>query len=106
MKLSVIERLTLLGVLPGQGNLITIKIIARLREELSFDEEEHKVLKFREVDDGKRMRWEEPYPHKDVEFGAKAISIVYDSLKVMDDKEALGEQHLSLCEKFGYPEEE
>ena len=106
MKLSVIERLTLLGILPEQGNLMTIKIVSKLREELSFDEAEHAALQFRPSEDGKRLQWNMPHPDKDVEIGLKATSIIYETLRKADDNEQLTEQHLSLCEKFGYPEKE
>jgi hypothetical protein len=106
MLLSVVERLTLLGILPEQGNLTTIKIVARLREELSFDEQEHARLNFRPSDDGQRVQWDiTGSMEKDIEIGPKALGVVYDALKALDDKEALTAQHLSLCEKFGYPEE-
>jgi len=106
MKLSVIERLTLLGILPEQGNLMTIKIVSKLREELSFDEAEHAALQFRPSEDGKQIQWNMPHPDKDIEIGLKATSIVYELLRKMNDAEELREQHLSLCEKFGYPENE
>jgi hypothetical protein len=106
MLLSVVERLTLLSILPEQGNLTIIKIVARLREELSFDEQEHAKLNFRPSDDGQRVQWDiTGSMEKDVEIGPKALGVVYDALKALDDKEALTAQHLSLCEKFGYPEE-
>ena len=106
MLLSVVERLTLLSILPEQGNLTTIKIVARLREELSFDEAEHKRLNFHQDDDGKRLMWDMNGPmEKDVEMGPKAMGVVYDALKALDDKEILTAQHIPLCEKFGYPED-
>ena len=106
MFLSVVERLTLLSILPEQGNLTTIKIVARLREDLSFDEAEHTALNFRPSDDGKQLLWNAAgMVEKDVEVGPKALGVVHDALKVLDDKETLTAQHLSLCEKFGYPEE-
>jgi len=106
MKLSVIERLTLLGILPEQGSLMTIKIVSKLREELSFDEEEHATLQFQPSEDGKRLQWNMPYPDKDVKIGVKAISIIYEALRTADENERLTEQHLPLCEKFEYPENE
>ena len=107
MLLSVLERLTLLSILPEQGNLTTIKIVARLREDLSFDEAEHAKLNFRSDDDGKRLVWDiADTMEKDIEIGPKAMGVVHDALKALDDKETLTAQHLPLCEKFGYPEDE
>lgn len=104
MLLSVLERLTLLSILPEKGNLTTIQIVARLRENLSFTEKEHKVLQFREEGEGdkKQLRWT-PIPDAEVEVGLKAVSIVHDVLKALDDAESLTPQHISLCEKFDYP---
>jgi len=105
MKVSVVERLVLLGMLPQQGNLMTIKIVSRLREELSFDEADHKALQFKEKEDTGFVTWKEPYPEKEIEIGKKATSIIYKLLRELDEEEKLNAQHLSLCDKFGYPEE-
>jgi len=106
MFLSVVERLTLLGILPEQGSLTTIKIVARLREDLSFDEAEHARLNFRPSDDGQRVQWDiTGSMEKDVEIGPKALGAVYDALKALDEQEKLTAQHISLCEKFSYPED-
>lgn len=40
MELSVSERLTLLNVIPKQGNIVTYRLILALREALSFSEDE------------------------------------------------------------------
>jgi len=106
MLLSVVERLTLLSILPEQGNLTTIKIVARLREDLSFDEAEHTALNFRPSDDGKQLLWNAAgMVEKDVEMGPKAMGVVYDALKALDEQEKLTAQHIPLCEKFSYPED-
>ena len=45
MKLDVGERIRLLGILPEKGNLLTLKIVRELRDDLSFSEKEHKDFK-------------------------------------------------------------
>ena len=42
MKLTIVERLKLLEALPAQEDILTIKILRKLRETLSFSEEELK----------------------------------------------------------------
>lgn len=42
MKLTIIERLKLLDLLPREGNRLNLKIMRKLRESLSFSEEELK----------------------------------------------------------------
>ena len=47
MKLNVTERITLIGELPASGSFATLKLVRKLKESLSFSEEEHKNLCFR-----------------------------------------------------------
>lgn len=49
MKLIVFERINLLSILPVQGDFTSLKIIRKLREDLSCDEQENKVLQFKDV---------------------------------------------------------
>ena len=44
MKLTTIERLKLAEMLPGADNILTLKIARKLRESLSFSEEELKLM--------------------------------------------------------------
>ena len=48
--LSVKDRLMLLGILPAESNLTTIRIVRELREGLSFSEGEHKDLQMVQKD--------------------------------------------------------
>lgn len=97
MKLSILERLILLGTLPREGNFTTIKIIRKLRETLSFSEEEHKKLQFK--DDNDRLTWAMDF-EKDVVIGEKATDTIIESLKKLDEQKKLTEEHFSLYEKF------
>lgn len=100
MILSVYERLTLLNILPVQGDLTTVRIVRQLREALSFDEAEHAALQFRV--DGQQVQWRtEAEHHKDVDIGVKAMAIIHDVLDKLNRDKKLTEAHLTLCEKFG-----
>lgn len=44
MKLNIWERLKLLEILPNEGNRLNLKIMRKLRESLSFSEEELKSI--------------------------------------------------------------
>ena len=132
MKLTVVERITLINSLPAKGNFLTLKIVRKLTESLSFNEEEHKKLGFREeyicpncqesvyasvmvkcgkcdVDMGRTgmVSWnpEEEF-EKEVHIGDKAKAIIVEALKALDGNKALAEQHMSLYEKFIGEEEE
>ena len=103
MKLNVLERLLLLGLLPAEGDLTTIRIVRTLREELSFNEEDHAKLNFRTivVDDKSNLQWDDGViEDKEFELGAKAQGVIVDALNKLEDAGKVTEQHISLFDKF------
>ena len=60
MKLSVMERMMLLNILPPTGTFANLKVLRIAREALSFDDKEHKALNIRYEGEGDRaqMRWD------------------------------------------------
>lgn len=55
MKLSVMERLILLNLLPNEGNFTNLKLLRVAREVLSFTEDENKALNFHQ--EGDQVKW-------------------------------------------------
>jgi hypothetical protein len=99
MILTVHNRVTLLNVLPEKGDFSTLKIVRKLREDLSFSEDELKVLCLTQCDN--RITWKTDCdPEKDVAIGEKATDIIICALKALDDKKELTQQHFDLYEKF------
>jgi len=99
MKLNVLERLLLLGLLPAEGDLTTIRIVRQLREELSFNEQEHAALQFTQND--KNLNWKDGVvDDKEFEFGAKAHGVIVDTLNKLQESKKVTEQHISLFDKF------
>ena len=91
----------LMGVLPTESNFVTLKIIRKLMSDLSFTEEEHKVLKFQTVGQNS-VSWDnvkEKGPIE-IEIGEKAMDLIIEQLKSMDEKKKLTESHFSLYEKI------
>lgn len=106
MTLTVSERVLLLNILPGEGDVLSLRIIRKLREALSFSEEEHAALNLKH--DGGFIHWNakaaaDAAP-KNVELGPKAQELIADALKQMSAQKKLREEHLGLWEKF-VPEE-
>ena len=98
-ELTVLERLVLLGALPKEGDFVTLKLVRKLRENLSFDEAEIKELNF--VQDGDQVRWNEPANIiKRINIGEKMSDLIQGVLKKLDDEKKLREDHFSLYEKF------
>ena len=100
-ELSVLERLVLLSFLPKEGDFTTIKLLRKLRENLSFDEEEHKKLVF--VQEGDQVRWNEDVSAgmtKQIPIGEKQANIIQDALKKLNAEKKLTNDYFSLYEKF------
>ena len=100
-EMTVLERLVLLNILPKEGDFTTIKLMRKLRESLSFDEDELKKIEF--VQDGDQTRWNEKNAStimKQIQIGEKMTDIVHDALKKLNDEKKLTNEHLSLYEKF------
>ena len=104
MELNILERLLLLGILPPEGNLTTIKIVRKLREDLSFSEDEIAKYSITQHADG-RVTWEAGGDEKAFEFGAKAREAIVKALEKLDKDGKVEERHLSLFEKFGLDED-
>jgi len=99
MLLKVLDRITLLGLLPEKGDFTTLKIVRQLREDLSFSEIEHELLSLQQTDG--RLTWNPQADEgKEVEIGAKASVLIEDQLKKLDKEKQLTSQHMSVYEMF------
>ena len=107
MKLNVGDRITLLGVLPQEGNFITLKIIRDLQGKLSFQEAELKKYEIKQEQDGDKVRttWNEKgiTEENEIEIGEKATDIIVKALKKIDELEKLTPPQMSVYEKFIKP---
>ena len=98
MKLDVAERIRLLGILPEKGNLLTLKIVRELRDDLSFSEKEHKDFNILTKMD--RITWSDAAKKKAVKIGDQAKELVEKTLKELDEKEELTLADIDLWDKF------
>jgi hypothetical protein len=97
MKLNVLERITLLQVLPREGSYITFKILMDLKAKLAFNEKEIKDCGIDEKEG--RVTWKKSMD-KEIEIGEKAFDIVQETLKKIDKEGKINEQTFILFEKF------
>ena len=105
---SIPQRLTLLTILPPRGSLLTLEIVRKLREDLSFDDEEIASYKLTEHSEGEgrtSYRWDTKPHYKPIEFGPTAIELLQPLLRGLivrlDEQEVVEEFHVELMEKFG-----
>lgn len=113
MELKVYDRLILLNILPAQGDIFTLKLIRKLREALSFTEEEHETLQFKvsgqtyEVD-GELKTVPEGVVHwntemdalKEISIGQKAKEIIKERFEEISKQKSMNEAQLNVYEKF------
>lgn len=112
-KFNVFERLFLLnGVLPPTGNYTELKIIGRLKNELSFSEEEHEHYEIKIQPDGKlsvttnEVRLAEK---KTIACGKRAKEVIVNGLKELHRTKKMNPGHILLYERFvlgGVPAED
>jgi hypothetical protein len=106
MILNINERLIILNILPQEGNILTLRILRKLKENLSFTEEEHKDLKLT-VNPNNTISWrtvnDEDKPilqEKEFDIGDKASDLIKEALKKLDEDKKLTEGHMSVYDKF------
>ena len=100
MKLSIPERIGLLGILPEKGNFVTLRVVDEARRLLSFTEREIKDWGIVAAEEG-RVSWN---PQKavdgDVKIGDAVRELIAKKLKELDEKEELLMAMYSLYERF------
>ncbi len=126
MKLAVQERINLLNILPATGDDITLKVLRKLREALSFNEDEILKLNFRRkficpkckmtgyspspmrCEDCKEqmiftgdVTWKPIEWIKDVHTGVVTEKIITDTLKMLNANKGLPDQLFDLFERLG-----
>lgn len=111
MVLTVKDRLILGAILPAQGDFPTLKIVRKLQEDLSFSEEEHKLLKFQVNAETSMTTWDveaDKTVLKDVAIGEKATDIIKEAFRQLESTKPpkLSMVHIDLYEKFMYPKSE
>jgi len=99
MELSVFDRLILLNIMPKEGDFTTLKIVRKLREDLSFSEDEHKALEFKQDNGNVQWKQDGDIP-KEVPIGEKASDVIAEVLKKLDKEKKLQEGHYNLYERF------
>jgi len=99
MILNVSERLTILNVLPEEGNFATMKILNDLRMSLSYTEKETKKWGITHDEEAQFMAWKEN-GEAEIPIGEKATGIIMDELRKLDKQNKLTLQVMPIYEKF------
>ena len=106
MELTVADRIMLGAMLtPIAADVVTLRIVRSLQEELGFSDEEAEELKFN--NENGRVTWNLDVPQtKEFDFKPAALRIVQEQLKKASKSKTLTLQQLDLYDKFILDEEE
>lgn len=99
MRLSVLERIVVQGLLPEKGTFANLRLIREAREALSFNEAENKELKF--VEKEGQVTWTENQTAEvNIEIGEVATEMIKKELRRLSEAEDLAVNQVSLYSKF------
>lgn len=99
MMLTVPERLTILSVLPSEGDLTTLRIVRDLRAGLSFSEEEHVKFGLKQDMDKGSVSWANGEA-VEVPFGARAQELIVETFERLAKAKKLTLAQLPVYERF------
>jgi hypothetical protein len=103
--LNIAERIHLIAILPLEGDVTTLRIVRELRESLSLTEEEHRDfgVTTEERDDQITYKWgnvQAAMTPREMEFRPKALAIIVETLKRLNQTKRLRAELLPLYEMF------
>lgn len=96
--LTLSDRFAVLGILPAHGNFATLKIVRKLREQLSLTEPEIKEYKVVQI--GDQITWKNEEKTVEMDFGEYAEKMIKERLIKMNEENKLEDKHFTLYEKF------
>ena len=99
MKLNVMERVTLLGILPKESNFATLRIVSELQKVLGLSEEDHK--NFGITQEGNNINWNDKGKEEiEIKIGEKATDIIREELERLNKEKKITLQLYSVFKKF------
>ena len=99
MELKNRERIVLSMILePQAGRYDVLKLVRKLREDLSFSESEIKEVNLR-AEEGGGYRWDKDLV-KDVEIGEVTMGVIKKQFEKLEKEGRLHETHMDIYEKF------
>jgi len=100
-KLEVVDRIQLLGLLPAEGNAITLRVVNELRNALSFGDSEIEDMGLVSDAESGRVTWKsDKAKAKDIEIGETMQGVIKDAFKKLDESGKLNLAILPLYERF------
>ena len=98
IKLNVLERITMMNLLPKETNYLTFKLLTQLKSDLSFSDEEIKKWGIKVLEDG-RVMWNKS-GDKQIEIGETIETMIKLKLESVEKENKINVENVSLYEKF------
>ena len=89
-----------MGLLPKEGNFLTLKVVNELVSSLGFSEKELKEYELVQVGDQVKWKPSATFKEKEIAIGERATDIIIEQLKKLDEDKKLKPEHMRLYEKF------
>ncbi len=109
MELTVLERMTLLQILPSQGDFRTLRILGELQRDLALTEEEIKNTKFRKEpgpSGTEVFKWDDTTYKADIKIGPVAEELIKQQMVKRDKEQTMEMSQMWIYERFVKPETE
>ncbi len=101
VKLGIEERLKVLGLLPVEGNLVTMRVLSELRKDLGFSEIEITEWSIESDVETGRVSWDmDAEQAKTINIGVAALSLIKETVARLDTENKITDGHLAIIEKL------
>lgn len=98
-KLTLTDRIVLLGILKTEANYTTLIINKDIKKKVQITQDELVKYKFKNLSDG-NVAWEETGEIFDIEFTDLEINEIKNNLNKLEQDNKLTESHIGLYELF------
>jgi len=99
MVLTVLERLLILGLLPGEGGIVEMRLKKVIGEKIGLTSDE--IVRYEVKEDGANVRWNnEVEQTSSIELNEAEVGMIRDSLVKLDREKKLNDGHITLYDKF------
>lgn len=100
MKLSLVERLRILALLPQEGDIITLRLVADARSLLGLSDKEISDFEVTSEENG-LVKWNPAKAQdKDFTIGQALTTLIRQSLMQLNGEKRLTTEDVSIYEKF------
>jgi len=98
MRLTVLERMISMGLLPAEGDILTLRIRAKMIDKIGLTAEEFK--EYEVVQANGNVKWRNDLPQeKEIDLDPAEIGLLKDALKKKNDDKKLTPEMVGLYEK-------